>query len=142
MPEVVLVILATDAVWRRHDDHRISITTTTTIKRDRELRNVILEHFVLSLLHLGNHPSPSLCYHRGQSANGGGSVKACVMTDVRLLCSVCRRSNNEFTHLLTVPGVAICDDCLGHLSTIMAEQHPVWGAALVERLTTLGKPGH
>jgi len=64
------------------------------------------------------------------------------MADERLGCSVCQRSNNEFNHLLTVPGVAICDDCLGHLSIIMAEQHPEWGVALVERVSALGKPGH
>jgi ATP-dependent protease Clp ATPase subunit len=64
------------------------------------------------------------------------------MADEKLLCNVCRRSNNEFNHLLTVPGVAVCDDCLGHLSTIMAEQHPEWGAALVERISALRKPSH
>jgi ATP-dependent protease Clp ATPase subunit len=64
------------------------------------------------------------------------------MADERLLCSICRRSNDDFNHLLAVPGLAVCDDCLGHLSTIMAEQRPEWGAALVERITTRGKPGH
>jgi ATP-dependent protease Clp ATPase subunit len=64
------------------------------------------------------------------------------MADERLLCSFCRRSNDEFNHLLTVPGVAVCDECLSHLSILMAEQHLEWGAALVERISTLGKPGH
>jgi ATP-dependent protease Clp ATPase subunit len=64
------------------------------------------------------------------------------MADERQLCSFCRRSNEEFNHLLAVPGVAVCGDCLGHLSTIMAEHRPEWGAALVQRIATLGKPGH
>ena len=64
------------------------------------------------------------------------------MADETLLCNFCRRSNDDFRHLLAVPGVAVCDDCLGHLSTIMAEQRPGWWAALIERITRLGKASH
>ena len=64
------------------------------------------------------------------------------MPEERMLCGFCRRSNDDFGHLLAGPSVAVCDDCLGHLSTIMAERRPDWGAALVERITTLGKLGH
>jgi len=64
------------------------------------------------------------------------------MVDERVLCNFCQRSNDDFGHLLAGPGVAVCDDCLGHLSTIMAKQSPEWGAALAERITTLGKAGH
>jgi hypothetical protein len=64
------------------------------------------------------------------------------MADERLVCNFCRRSNDDCGHLLAGPSVAVCDDCLAHLSTIMAKQRPEWGAALAERITTLGKLSH
>jgi hypothetical protein len=65
------------------------------------------------------------------------------MADEKLVCSFCRRSSDDFGHLLAGPGgVAVCDDCLGHLSTIMAKHRPEWGAALAEQITTLRKLGH
>ena len=64
------------------------------------------------------------------------------MADERLFCSFCQRSNEDLGHLLAGPGVAVCDDCLAHLSTTMAKLRPEWGAALAERITTLGKMGH
>jgi ATP-dependent protease Clp ATPase subunit len=64
------------------------------------------------------------------------------MADEELVCNFCRRSNDEFDHLLTAPSVAVCDVCLGHLSTIMAKQRPEWGAALAERIATPKKRNH
>jgi hypothetical protein len=64
------------------------------------------------------------------------------MADEGLFCSICRRSSDDFDHILSAPGAAVCDDCLGQLSTFMAEQQPEWGAALVERISTPRKSGH
>jgi ATP-dependent protease Clp ATPase subunit len=64
------------------------------------------------------------------------------MADEALCCSFCRRSNDDLGHLLAGPGAAVCDDCLGHLSAMMAEQRPEWWAALIERITRLGKADH
>jgi hypothetical protein len=64
------------------------------------------------------------------------------MADEKLFCGFCQRSKDDLSHLLAGPRVAVCDDCLGHLSTMMAEQRPEWWAALIERITTLRKPAH
>jgi ATP-dependent protease Clp ATPase subunit len=52
----------------------------------------------------------------------------------------CQRSKNEVTHLIAGPGIAICDECLGDLSVILAEQHSDWREAQIARLSKLGPP--
>jgi hypothetical protein len=42
--------------------------------------------------------------------------------------------------LLAGPGIAICDECLGDLSVILAEQHSDWREAQIARLSKLGPP--
>jgi len=62
-----------------------------------------------------------------------------VASEANLSCAFCRRSRDDGKHLLAGPGVAICDECLGDLSAILAEQHHDWRDALMERLS---KSGH
>jgi hypothetical protein len=55
-----------------------------------------------------------------------------------LSCAFCRRAKDDVKHLLAGPGVAVCDECLGDLSAILAEQHSDWRDAQIERLSKLG----
>ena len=81
-------------------------------------------------------------FDRASDRQTEAGVGRLAMADQKMLCGFCRRSNDDFDHLLAGPSVAVCDVCLGHLSTIMAKQRPEWGAALAERIATLGKLGH
>jgi len=81
-------------------------------------------------------------FDRASDLPTGARVGRFAMADEKLVCSFCRRSSDDFGHLLAGAGVAVCDDCLTHLATIMAKQRPEWGAALTAQITTLGKLGH
>ena len=55
-------------------------------------------------------------------------------------CCFCRRCKDDVKHLLAGPGIAICDECLGDLSAILAEQQSDWRDAQIERLSKLKQP--
>src|SRR5215469_6559437 len=63
-------------------------------------------------------------FDRASDRHTEAGVGRFAMADERLFCNFCRRSNDDFGHLLAGPSVAVCDDCLGHLSTMMAKQRP------------------
>jgi ATP-dependent Clp protease ATP-binding subunit ClpX len=62
------------------------------------------------------------------------------MADENLSCSWCQRSKDDVKHLLAGPGIAVCDECLGELSAILAEENSDWRDAQIERLSKLGQP--
>jgi ATP-dependent protease Clp ATPase subunit len=59
------------------------------------------------------------------------------MADRNLFCSWCQRSKDDAKHLLAGPGVAVCEECLGELSAILAERHSDWRDAQIQRLSKL-----
>ena len=61
------------------------------------------------------------------------------MADKTLSCSWCQRSQDDVKHLLAGPGIAVCDECLGELSAILAERHSEWREVQIERLSKLGQ---
>jgi ATP-dependent Clp protease ATP-binding subunit ClpX len=61
------------------------------------------------------------------------------MVDKGLSCSWCSRSQDETKHLLAGPSVAVCDECLGLLTGILAEKHSEWRDAQIERLVAISR---
>jgi ATP-dependent protease Clp ATPase subunit len=60
-------------------------------------------------------------------------------------CSFCRKSQDEVAQLLAFPGVPlglskdlfICDECVGLMMEIVAQQNDDWRKHQIERLTKL-----
>jgi|tagenome__1003787_1003787.scaffolds.fasta_scaffold20930451_1 ATP-dependent protease Clp ATPase subunit len=54
-------------------------------------------------------------------------------------CAFCRRPKDEIKYIVAGPGVAVCDECLGKLSAVMAESHSDWRDGQIERLSKIGR---
>jgi hypothetical protein len=61
-----------------------------------------------------------------EAANRGGPEGYSTMADENVSCSCCQRSKDDVKHLLAGPSMAICDECPGDLSAILAEEHSDW----------------
>jgi ATP-dependent Clp protease ATP-binding subunit ClpX len=61
------------------------------------------------------------------------------MSENKLSCSFCRRSQDDVTVLLAGPGISICDECVSELMAIIAQDHADWRDAQIERLSKIGK---
>jgi ATP-dependent Clp protease ATP-binding subunit ClpX len=59
------------------------------------------------------------------------------VADKKLFCSFCQRSQDDVKHLIAGPDVAVCDECLGELSAILADKDPEWRSSQIERLSKL-----
>jgi ATP-dependent protease Clp ATPase subunit len=60
------------------------------------------------------------------------------MPDENLCCSICRRSQTEVKYLLAGPTLCICDGCIADMAVLLAELHPDWRDAQIERLSKIG----
>jgi ATP-dependent protease Clp ATPase subunit len=61
------------------------------------------------------------------------------MPDKELICSFCSQSEDDVKVLVAGPGISICDGCVAELMVIIAEDHPDWRDAQIERLSKVGK---
>ncbi|HEY6254234.1 MAG TPA: ClpX C4-type zinc finger protein [Xanthobacteraceae bacterium] len=59
------------------------------------------------------------------------------MSDKKLFCAFCTRSSDEVKYLMAGPGVAICDECISELMSVIAEKNADWRDAQIERLSKM-----